>query len=89
MSGAPVIVYAFDPVDELDGALGLLVLSADLAGRLIGEHRVEAVGAHVHAPLRFVTGSAANVAARQALRDAREAVRAPTRARKVARLETP
>jgi hypothetical protein len=85
MSGAPVIVYAFDPVAELRDAMGLLVLSAELAGRLVAEHRVEVVGDHINAPLRFVAGSAANVAARDALRAARAGP--GTRARKVARLE--
>lgn len=89
MSAVPVIVYAFDPVEELDHARGLLVLSAELAGRLAAEHRVEVVGEHIHASLRFVEGSAAHAAAREALRAAR-AARTPTpgvRPRKVARLE--
>jgi hypothetical protein len=82
MSGAPVVVYAFDPL--ADGAVGMLVVSADRAARLVAEHRVELVGEHIHAPLRFVVGSAANVDARDALRRARASLPRP---RKVARVE--
>jgi hypothetical protein len=88
MSGAPVIVFAFDPIDELGDAHGLLVLSAELAGRLIAEHRAEATAPHIASPMRFVVGSAAHDAAREALRAAREAdaARSVRAARKLARL---
>ena len=87
MSGRPVIVFAFDPVAELDDATGLLVLSAELAGRLIAEHRAEPTAPHLGHPMRFVVGSHAYTAARQALRDARDGTvtRAPHE-RKRARL---
>jgi hypothetical protein len=86
MSGQPVIVFAFDPVEELGGVRGLLVLSAELAGRLIAEHRVESAAAHFGSPLRFVVGSEAHRQAGQALRELREQATQGPRARKVARL---
>lgn len=92
MTAPAVLVYAFDPVEELGGASGLLGLPAQTARRLIAEHRVEEVAPHVADALRFVAGSPAHEAARQALRDARgeargEALvvkRGPGRPRKVA-----
>jgi hypothetical protein len=87
MSAHPVIVFAFEPVAELGGAHGLLVLSAELGGRLIAEHRAEAVGGHIGSPMRFVPGSRAHAAAAVALREAREATAARPRSRKIARLE--
>jgi hypothetical protein len=63
-----VIVFAFDPVDELDGRAGVLVVEDELAGRLIAEHRAERVEEHCTDSLRYVTGSAANLEAAAALR---------------------
>lgn len=85
-----VLVCAFDPVAELGNASGLLALSTELAARLIAERRVEATADHASEPLRYVRGSRAYAAARQALRDARAGVmphRGPGRPRKIPRLE--
>jgi hypothetical protein len=88
-----VLVCAFDPVAELGNQSGILALPTELAGRLIAEHRVEAASAHSTEALRFVPGSSAFEAARQALRDARGLDSTPAApaalrpARKVARLE--
>lgn len=85
-----LIVYAFDPVGELGDALGILVLPAELAARLVAERRVELMREHAGEALRYVSGSLAHEAARQALRMARaQAAPTATRARKAARLESP
>lgn len=88
--GGVLIVYAFDPLDELEHARGILALPAELAGRLIAEHRVEAMAEHAGEALRYVAGSSAHEAARQALRLARaKATPTASRTRKLARLEAP
>ncbi len=82
------IVYAFDPLVELSGATGILALSAELAGRLIAEHRAESVRLHACEPLRYVAGSRANEAARLALRAMRgDKAAGAARSRRVAKLE--
>jgi hypothetical protein len=63
-----VVIFAFDPVDELDGRAGVLVVADELAGRLIAEHRAERVDEYCNDSLRYVTGSAANLEAAAALR---------------------
>lgn len=83
--GGIVIVYAYDPVEAL-GA-GVLVLDAEVGGRLVAEHRAELIETHRHEPMRFVAGSAANLAARDALRAARSEAEARP-ARKRAKLES-
>jgi hypothetical protein len=72
-----VIVFAFDPVAELDDRTGLLPCASDLAERLIAEHRVERPGVHVHEALRYMRGSLAHAAARDELRRARSAIPEP------------
>jgi hypothetical protein len=87
-TGAITAVFAFDPVDELAGEQGVLMLNPVLAARLVAEHRVELVEPHLAHALRFVAGSPAHEHARQALRDARaSAAPTPARARKIAKLE--
>jgi len=66
-----VIVFAFDPVDELDGQVGVIAAESDLARRLVAEFRVELVEAYCTDSMRFVAGSAAYQAAGDALRTAR------------------
>ena len=66
--GATVVVFAFDPVDELEGRAGVLVVADDLAERLVAEHRAELLEAHRNESMRYVTGSAANLEAAAALR---------------------
>ena len=63
-----VVVFAFDPVDELEGRSGVLVVADDLAERLIAEHRAELLEDHRDEAMRYVVGSAANLEAAAALR---------------------
>lgn len=86
MSGGIVIVFAFDPVEELEGRCGMLQADAELGGRLVAEHRAELPGGHAGDSMRYVTGSAAFAGARDALRS----LRATTvrKARKPAKLES-
>jgi hypothetical protein len=75
-----VLVFAFDPVPELEERAGLLPCAPELAARLVAEHRVEALEPHRSAEhLRYVAGSPAWAAARAALRQA-AASAAPTAA---------
>lgn len=93
MSGTNVILYAFDPIHELEGRSGIVVVERALAERLIAEHRAESMETHRNEAMRYVTGSAANLAAAASMRDARGLV--PVRrvqvktapARKTPRLE--
>jgi len=71
MTAVAVIVFAFDPVDELEGRVGVIAAEPDLAQRLVTEHRAELVEPYCNDTMRFVAGSAAFVAARDALRAAR------------------
>lgn len=66
--GGLVVIFAFDPVEELDGGAGLLSVAEELADRLVAESRAERIDGHQNDSLRFVTGSAANLAAGDALR---------------------
>jgi hypothetical protein len=66
-----VILFAFDPVDELEGRAGVLVVAEDLAVRLLEERRAELLEDHRNKSMRYVTGSAANLEAAAALRSAR------------------
>lgn len=68
---AAVLLFAFDPVDELDGHEGLLTAEAPLAELLIAEHRAERIEDHATVSMRYVRGSDAHAAARDALRAAR------------------
>ncbi|HXD06917.1 MAG TPA: hypothetical protein VN680_12760 [Burkholderiaceae bacterium] len=88
--GGVVIVCAFDPVDELAGQAGVLVVDAELGGRLVAEHRVELATEHPTDSLRFVPGSAAYVKARDALRARRASATEgqPRRARKTPAVES-
>ena len=85
--GGAVLVYAFDPVDELAGGVGLLAIDAELAGRLAAEQRVELVEEHANDPGRYLTGHPANDAARAALRSARAGALAGERRRGRPKLE--
>jgi len=68
------LLYAHDPVPELDERVGLMIVEAPLAAQLIAEHRAEAVDrVSNNESMRFVEGSPANLAARDALRQAHEA----------------
>ena len=69
---AVVVVFAFDPVAELAGRSGVLVVSRELAERLICEHRAEDLESHRGESMRYVAGSVANIAAAAALREARD-----------------
>jgi hypothetical protein len=71
---ALVIVFAFDPVDELEGRVGVIAAEPELGGRLLSEHRAELVETHCTDSMRFVAGSEAYLAAREALRAARTRV---------------
>lgn len=66
-----VIVFAFEPVDELEGRSGIAVVDAELAALLIAEHRAELMEGHQTESMRYVTGSAAYVGAAAELRAAR------------------
>jgi hypothetical protein len=57
------IVFAFEPVPELEGRSGVCVVDHVLAEQLIAEGRAEDFEAHRGESMRYVTGSAANVAA--------------------------
>jgi hypothetical protein len=87
-----VVIFAFDPVDELEGRSGVIVCAGDLAGRLIAEHRAEDLESHRNESMRYVTGSAANLEAAAALRASRglvavRRVQVRQRPAKTARLE--
>ena len=69
--GGVTIVYAYDPVDELQGRTGVLPAPRALADQLVAEHRVERLGSHIGSPMRFTPGTPAFQAAREALRKAR------------------
>ena len=71
MNGGVTIVYAFDPVEELENRSGLLPVPTEQAERLVAEHRVERVSEHTNSSMRYVAGTNANEAARDALRAAR------------------
>jgi len=86
--GGIVIICAFDPVDELEGRSGVLGVEAELGGRLIAEHRAELVETYRSDSMRFVAGSTAFNAARDALRARRDDSTAPRRVRKTAKLES-
>jgi hypothetical protein len=74
MTALAVIVFAFDPVDELEGRVGVIAAEPDLARRLIAEHRAELVEPYCNDTMRFVAGSAAHQAAGDALRAARDRI---------------
>ena len=84
--GSILIICAFDPVDELDGKAGVFAVDAELAGRLVAEHRVELVRDYASDSMRFVPGSEAYIAAREALRHRRSNV--GRRVRKTAAVES-
>lgn len=69
-----VIVFAYDPVEELGGRVGVIVADAEVAERLVAEHLVELAEAHCSDALRFVAGSTAYAAARDELRAARNRI---------------
>ena len=83
--GRVVIIFAFDPVDELQGRTGALPADAELAGRLIAEHRAELVETYIADSMRYVSGSDSFNAARDALRAARAS--AMRKVRKTAKVE--
>lgn len=72
-----VFVFAFDPLEELDEREGLVSVQEVLAERLIAERRAERVADHVMDAGRFVPGSPAYLAARDALRAARRDLATP------------
>jgi hypothetical protein len=72
MSGL-VFVFAFDPIEELEGREGVLLVRPELAESLIARHHAEDLEAHGKESMRFVAGSPAHAAARDALRAARAA----------------
>lgn len=80
-----VLVFAFDPVLELGGQMGILCLPRAQADRLVAEHLLEETAPHVSIPMRYVPGSPAFAAAREALRQAREGAAPRPRAAKVAK----
>jgi len=66
------IVFAFDPVPELEDRVGFMSCTPEVAARLVDAHRVETMDARRATDgLRYVAGSAAWSAARDALRAAR------------------
>jgi len=67
-AAAVVLVYAFDPIDELGGVTGVQPVPDELAGRLIAEFRAELIESHLNDSQRFVAGSPQHEAARLALR---------------------
>lgn len=67
-----VIVFAFEPVPELEGRSGVCVVTEALGARLIEEGRAEDLEAHRSDSMRYVTGSAANLDAAAALRESRD-----------------
>jgi hypothetical protein len=80
MSAGLVMVFAHDPVAELNGAAGAILVEPELAERLVDECRAERIDAStINDSLRFVAGSPANLAARAALQRAREALPARKR----------
>jgi hypothetical protein len=72
-----VVVFAFDPVPELGERTGILVCTAELAYQLVSEHRAERMGEHANDGLRYVAGSTAHAAAREALRCAKLGLNPP------------
>jgi len=79
------LLYAHDPVPELDERVGLMIVEAALAATLVAECRAEAVDrVSNNDSMRFVDGSPANLAARDALRQAREAALAARKRRAAA-----
>ena len=84
--GGIVIVFAFDPVEELQDGTGLLPADAELAERLVAEHRAERPQDHAGESMRYVAGSAAFNSARDALRSARD-TSPPRKARKSSKAE--
>jgi hypothetical protein len=68
-----VLIFAFDPVYELGGCKGVLLVDAEQAARLVAEHKAEMLEEHRHESMRYVTGSAANLEAGEALRALRAA----------------
>lgn len=85
--GGVVIVYAFDPVDELEARSGVLAVEAVLGHRLIAEHRAELMAGHANESMRYVRGSTAHQHAHDALRAARGGKVVPRKPRQVAKLE--
>ena len=80
--GTVVLVYAFESLDELDGRSGVIAMDDGDAEVLVAAHRVELIEPHCREAMRYVEGSAANMAARQALAHARR--QATARARRAA-----
>ena len=74
MSALAIVIFAFDPVDELEGRVGVIATEPEVGQRLVDEHRAEFIDAHRNESLRFVAGSPAYLAARDALRAARDRV---------------
>jgi hypothetical protein len=86
--GGVVIIFAFDPVDELEGGAGALVADAELGHRLVAEHRAELLDVRGRESNRYVIGSAAHAAARDELRTARGRV-GVRKGRQASKLESP
>jgi hypothetical protein len=83
--GAVVLVYAFEPLPELDGRSGVIALDAADADTLVAALRVERIEPHCNEAMRYVEGSDANRAARDALHAAHR--QAAARARRATRQE--
>jgi hypothetical protein len=67
-----VLLYAFEPVEELEGRAGVAVVEEVLAKRLIEEHRAERIEDHATCSMRYVRGSPEHLRAANELREARD-----------------
>jgi len=71
MPGTPVLIFAFDPIEELGGRAGVLAVEPALAETILAERRAERIEDHATLSMRYISGSPEHAAARDALRAAR------------------